>query len=109
MAYSETLASRIGEVLGKRRGITQKKMFGSICFFLNGNICVGVWKNSLIARLGPEQAAAAWKQPHVGEFDVTGRPMNGWAMIAPEGTETDRQLCDWIEQAVSFVRTLPHK
>ena len=31
-------------------------MFGGVGFLLHGNMCVGVWKTSLIARLGAEQA-----------------------------------------------------
>ena len=107
MAYSQSLAERIRQVLAQRRGVTEKKMFGGVGYLLHGNICVGVWKNSLIARLGAERAASALQQPHVGEFDITGRPMKGWVMIEPEGIETDDQLRGWIGESVEFVSTLP--
>ena len=109
MAYSESLASRIRDVFADHRGITEKKMFGGVGFMLYGNMCVGVWKSSLIVRLGPEQAAVALKEPNVVEFDITGRSMKGWAMVEPDGLETDEQLSGWIERAVEFVETLPRK
>jgi TfoX/Sxy family transcriptional regulator of competence genes len=109
MAYSESLARRIRQVFARRRGIAEKKMFGGVGFLLNGNMCVGVWKTSLILRLGPEQAEEALSEPHVVEFDVTGRPMRGWVMVEPEGAETDEQLTGWIRQAVEFVKQLPAK
>ena len=109
MAYSESLASRIRDVFARRRGITEKKMFGGVGFMLYGNMCVGVRQTSLILRLGPEQAAAALNEPNVVEFDVTGRPMKGWAMVEAEGVETDGQLRGWIDRAVEFVETLPRK
>ena len=56
-------------------------MFGGVCFLLNGNMCVGVWKTSLIGRLGPEQAELALEEPYVEDFDITGRPMKGWVMV----------------------------
>jgi hypothetical protein len=84
-------------------------MFGGVGFLLAGNMLVGVWKNSLIARLGLEQAAAALDQPGVGEFDITGRPMKGWVMIGPEGIDTEDELRGWIDQAMAFVSTLPRK
>jgi hypothetical protein len=84
-------------------------MFGGVGFLLNGNMCVGVWKSSLIARLGPELADAAMHEPHVVPFDITGRAMKGWAMVEPDGLETDEQLSDWIQRAANFVRTLPRK
>jgi hypothetical protein len=34
---------------------------------------VSDWKDSLIARLGPDEGDLALLEPHVKEFDVTGR------------------------------------
>jgi len=107
MPYSESLAARIRDAFTGRHEITEKKMFGGIAFMLHGNMCVGVWKTSLIARLGPEQAATALKEPNVVDFDITGRPMKGWVLVEPEGVATDEQLRGWIERAVEFVDTLP--
>lgn len=109
MAYSRLLAERIRRHLGGHSGIEEKKMFGGVGFLLDGNMCVGVWHDSLIARLGPDQAAAALNEPHVGELDITGRPMKGWVLIAPEGIDEDHELNRWIERAVTFVGTLPAK
>ena len=109
MAYSESLAARIRQTLKGRRGVTEKKMFGGVAFLLHGNMCVGVWQTSMIVRLGPDQAAAALKEPNVVEFDITGRPMKGWVVVEAEGLDTDHQLGRWIERAVEFVETLPRK
>ncbi|MBN2292255.1 MAG: TfoX/Sxy family protein [Pirellulales bacterium] len=109
MTYSESLAGRVRDVFVGRRWITEKKMFGGVGFMLHGNMCVGIWQTSLIVRLGPEQATIALKEPNVVEFDITGRPMKGWALVEAEGLETDQQLREWIERAVDFVETLPKK
>jgi TfoX/Sxy family transcriptional regulator of competence genes len=109
MAYSESLARRVRQVLAGWKAITEKKMFGGIGFLLDGNMCVGVSQTSLIVRLGPEQADAARKQPNIVEFDVAGRPLRGWVMVKADGIETEEQLRTWIERAVEFVETLPRK
>jgi hypothetical protein len=49
MAFDEALAKRIRQGLARKKGIEEKKMFGGIGFLLNGNMLVGVWKDSLIA------------------------------------------------------------
>jgi TfoX/Sxy family transcriptional regulator of competence genes len=108
MAFDEALAERIRQQLARRRTVTEKKMFGGIGFLLNGNLLVGVWKDSLIVRLDPEDSDDALKEPHVKVFDVTGRPMKGWILVEPEGVAGDR-LADWIQRAVQFVRSLPAK
>ena len=63
----------------------------------------------LILRLGEEKANEALKQPHTRPFDITGRPMKGWVMIAVKGCQSDPDLKAWLEQAKLFVNTLPKK
>ena len=109
MAFSEELAERIRQGLARRKGIEEKKMFGGIGFLLIGNLLVGVWKDSLIVRLGPDEGEEALKEPHVSEFDITGRPMRNWVLVGPEGVEGDEQLGGWIERATKFVKRLPAK
>jgi TfoX/Sxy family transcriptional regulator of competence genes len=109
MAYNESLAERIRVALTRKKGIKEKKMFGGVCFLLNGNMLVGVWKEFLIARLGPEQGGEALHEPHVRAFDITGKPMRNWVAVEPEGVEDDDQLEEWIQRAVKFVKTLPKK
>jgi TfoX/Sxy family transcriptional regulator of competence genes len=109
MAYSRSLAERIQKVLSRRSGFAEKKMFGGVGFLLNGNMCVGVWKDSLIVRLGVEEAEAAREDANVVPFDITGTALKGWAMVEADGLERDEQLRGWIEQAERFVNGLPAK
>jgi hypothetical protein len=109
MAFNEDLASRIRDTLARKKNIEEVKMFGCICFLLNGNALAGVWKDGLIARLGSDEAEVALREPHVRAFDITGRPMKNWVVVEPEGVEDDGQLKDWIQRAVKFVGKLPGK
>lgn len=109
MAFDENLSARIRKALARKKGITDKKMFGGIGFLLNGNLLVGVWKDSLIARLGEEDGEDALKEPHVKEFDITGRPMKNWVLVESQGIEDDDKLKKWIQRAVKFVGKLPGK
>ena len=59
----------------RERGIEEKQMFGGAGFLLHGNMLVGVREDSLIVRVGPDGYGDVLLEPHVGEFDVTGRPM----------------------------------
>ena len=110
MAFSETLAARIRQRLARRKNIVEKKMFGGVGFLLNGNLLVGVRKDSLLVRLGPEQSDEALKEAHVSEFQITGRgTMKGWLVVSLEGVQSDDQLKGWIQRAVKFVGKLPAK
>jgi hypothetical protein len=84
-------------------------MFGGIGFLLNGNMCVGVWKDELVVRLAAEDADAALREPHVRVFDITGRPMTGWVLVGPAATASEGDVGGWVERAVSYVSLLPPK
>jgi TfoX/Sxy family transcriptional regulator of competence genes len=109
MAFDENLAARIRVALVRKKGVEEKKMFGGVGFLLHGNMLVGVWKDSLIVRLGPDNYDDALLESHVREFDITGRAMKGWVLVEPEGVEDDDQLKGWIERALKFVKALPAK
>jgi hypothetical protein len=51
----------------------------------------------------------ALREPHVKEFDITGRAMKGWVLVEPGGVEGDDRLNDWIQRAMKFVGKLPAK
>lgn len=109
MPFDDSLAARIRDALDRSKGVEERKMFGCVCFLLNGNALAGAWKDRLIARLGPDEGEAALREPHVKQFDITGRPMRNWVVVEPEGVEDDVQLKEWIERALKFVETLPRK
>ena len=85
MAYSETAAQRLRAELGTLPGLTEKKMFGGICFLLGGNMVCGVLGDDLIMRVGAAQHAASLAQPGARVFDFSGKPMAGWVTVAPVG------------------------
>src|SRR5262245_435233 len=108
MAFSEPLAARIRDALARKKDIEEKKLFGGVGFLLKGNLLVGVWKESLIVRLAPEDGEDALREPHVKEFDITGRPMKGWILVGPDGLDDD-DLNEWIQRAVKFVGKMAAK
>jgi hypothetical protein len=65
----------------RRKNVEEKKMFGGVGFLLNGNKLVGVWKDSLIVRLSPDNHDDALLETQVREFDITGNPMKGWVLV----------------------------
>src|SRR3954466_2317700 len=110
MAYDEELAKRIREQLGDELNVTEKKMVGGIGFLLRGNMAVGVASTSeLMVRVGPEGTEDALAQPHTRLFDMSGRPMNGWILVAGEGVAGDAELAAWVRKGLEFAGSLPPK
>ncbi len=105
MAYDEGLAERIRGVLQDEPNVVEKKMFGGVCFMVGRKMSVGIVKDDLMVRVGPEKNDEALAQPHARPMDFTGRPMKGFVYVSPEGFEADERLAWWVAQGVSFARS----
>ena len=85
------------------------RMFGGICFTLNGNMMVGTMKDGeLLARVGDEQEAEALASPGARRMNFTGREMKGFIMVAADALDDDA-LREWISMATAFVGAMPPK
>lgn len=109
MAFDEQLAARLRKQLGRRKGVSEKKMFGGIAFLVSGNMCVGVHGRDMIVRLEPAETERALAQPHTRRFDLTGRPMRGWILVQPEGLTGEAALGTWLRTALKYAESLPPK
>lgn len=109
MAYDEGLAERIREQLAGNIYITEKKMFGGLCFLHDGNMLCGVVKDELMLRTGPDLYEALLDQPNAREMDFTGKPMKGMLIVEAQGFAEDTDLKWWLGQVLGFVSQLPPK
>jgi len=105
----EILAQRIRPLLVGLDELVEKTMFGGIGFMVQGNMACGVHKGELIVRVGPDGDADSLARPHVRPFDMTGRPMRGWVMIAEPGFAQDLDLERWVRRGVDYALSLPPK
>ncbi|MDH4094490.1 MAG: TfoX/Sxy family protein [Betaproteobacteria bacterium] len=94
--------------LSGRRGITEKRMFGGVCFLLRGNMLCGVGDGKFMFRVGKDQDAAALRRPGARPMDFTGRPMAGFVWVDPASCDA-RRLKGWIAMAERYVVALPSK
>lgn len=109
MPYDEQLAERVDQLLSAQDGVTARKMFGGLAFMLDGNMYVGIHRDRLMVRVGPEGYEDALERPHCKPMDITGRPMKGWVMVDAEGVAADTDLAAWVYLGVRFASSLPAK
>src|SRR6516225_1460502 len=108
MAVDEDLAARMRVALAGTGTVREVRMFGGLCFMLNGNMVAGTSKRGLLVRVGKEQQSDVLARPGAKPMEMTGRPMEGYVFVDPPPRD-DRSLQDWLELAVAFVKTLPAK
>jgi TfoX/Sxy family transcriptional regulator of competence genes len=109
MAYDLGLADRIRVVLERLGDFSERKMFGGLCFMVNGHMCCGIVKSDLMLRLTPEAATAALREPHTRPMDFTGKPMKSMIYVEAAGVDSDLLLERWVQSAERVARALPIK
>lgn len=107
--YDEDLAIRIRIAMRRRSDVSERKMFGGLCFLVGGNMTCGIVKSELMVRVGRDGYADALDQPHARPMDFTGRPSRGMVYVSERGFATDAQLRAWLERALTFTGALPAK
>jgi TfoX/Sxy family transcriptional regulator of competence genes len=104
----EDLAVRLRGALAGSGTIREVKMFGGLCFMLNGNMVAGTSKRGLLVRVGKDAQSAALERPGTSAMVMGSRTAEGYIFVDP-ATLDDKALHDWIGLALAFVRTLPSK
>lgn len=109
MAYSEQHAQIFREALAGLRGVTEKRMFGGLCFLLRGNMLCGVHKDGGMARVGKHNEAAALELEGVDPLSFTGRRMGGIVEMDAMAVEDHEIREAVLTLATEFVGSLPAK
>ncbi len=107
MGFDVVIAERIRRSLSAKKVVVEKKMFGGLCFMVNGYMCCGVQGGDLMLRVGAEQYEKALKRPNTRPMDFTGNPLRGFVYISPKGLKTGRQLDGWLSIALAHAESLP--
>ncbi len=109
MAYDESLAERVRDLLDLREAVTERKMFGGIAWMIAGNMACGIAGDDLIVRLEPDEIERALAEPHTRPFDATGKRMGGFLIVDAEAVVDAAALADWVEAGAGFASSLPPK
>ena len=110
MPYDEQLADRIRELLAGEPNLTEKKMFGGVCFMVGGNMAVGASSHGgILVRCDPEQSDELVSSTEAYPMEMRGRSMAGWLRVNAEHVQDDAELVKWVEIGKSYARSLPPK
>jgi len=109
VAFDEELAGRVREVISLRSNVTEKRMFGSNCFLVGGNLAVCVRQDELLVRLDQEDADRAVGEDGVRVAEMGSRRMKGWVFVSAESVAGDAGLTEWVEAGADYAASLPAK
>lgn len=105
----DELAQRIRAILSDDRNVAEVRMFGGICFTLNGHmLVVARGKGGLLARVGETGEEKALGTPGVERMVMRGRELSGYVTVPADALD-EGSLRDWIALTKAYVATLPPK
>ena len=103
MAYNEKLADRTREIIAETgRAVDEKKMFGGLCFMVEGKMCVGIEKDRMMLRLDPAIYESLLEKDGCKQMDFTGRVMKGYLFVDDAVLRTKQQLLYWVKLALDY-------
>ncbi|MCB9279280.1 MAG: TfoX/Sxy family protein [Lewinellaceae bacterium] len=94
---------RIARVLNDRRApFIRKSMMGGETFMVEDKMCVGIFRDALMARIDPAEEDALAARPGAERMTMAGKTMKGYLLIAPEGFDSDADLEFWVGKCLEF-------
>jgi TfoX/Sxy family transcriptional regulator of competence genes len=105
---NDALAGRLRKAFAGRTNISEKRMFGGVCFLLRGNMLCGTGNTDFMFRVGKEQDTEALARKGARPMDFTGKVMKGFVWVDPDACDS-RALKRWIALAEKYVGKLPAK
>jgi TfoX/Sxy family transcriptional regulator of competence genes len=103
MAYNEKLADNVRVLIAiTHKNITEKAMFGGLCFMVNDKMCVGVEKERLMVRLDPAKYDEVMEKEGCMPMDFTGKVMKGYVFVDAAVLNTKKKLEYWIQLALEY-------
>lgn len=109
MPHDPVHADQMRDDLGDAPGLSEKNMFGGVCFLLNGNMICGVSAKAAMYRVGKPAEADAMALPGVEEMAFTGRKMGGMVDLPLDAFGDDDTRLRLTEMALSNAANLPPK
>ena len=107
MAYDEQLAARVRELLTGEEGLTEKRMFGGVAFLVDGHLAVSASSSGgLLVRVEPAETDGLLQEEGVTPFQMRGRPMAGWLLVAPGAVDDGPSIERWVTVGLTYARTL---
>ncbi len=103
MACDEKLAERVRAILAERRGVTEKRLLGTLAFMVNGATCRSVSRDGLLVRIDAEEREQLLRDPFASPMKLGARTMNGFLRIALEGLRTRARVEKWIARGIARV------
>ncbi|PKA14464.1 TfoX/Sxy family protein [Leptospira haakeii] len=105
MAINEKLAERVRKTFTKQKEVEEKKMFGGLCFMVNGKMCVCVRDEELMFRIDPKDYESVLEKKKARPMIHNGNLMKGFVFVKVEDVKSEKEFEYWMDLALDYNKT----
>lgn len=107
--YSEKLEDLLDHYLIDNEDLQKKKELGGVGYLINGNMCLGIYDDFLVARIGKSLAKTlvgrSGIQPYLPEEEL----YDDFIMVEEKIYSHSKALHKFVDQSIEYTSGLPPK
>lgn len=107
--YNEHLEDLLDHHLIDNEELTKKKESNGVGYTLNGNMCLGVYEDMMVARIGEELSQMLLDRPGIHRYLPDEGLYDDFILIDNSIYQHSKALQKFIDQSITYTRQLPPK
>lgn len=107
--YSERLEDLLDHHLIANEVLEKKKQLGGVGYLINGNMCLGIYDDLLVARLGKSLAQTLVTKPGIKPYLEGNDDFDEFILVEKSIYNHSRALQKFIDQSIAYTEQLPPK
>ncbi|WP_440998711.1 hypothetical protein [Fodinibius sp. SL11] len=107
--YSEKLEDLLDHHLIANEELEKRKEGGGVGYLINGNMCLGIYEDLLIARIGEQLASSLTDRPGIRKYLPDQGLYDDFIMIEEKVYSHSKALQKFIDQSITYTGKLPAK
>lgn len=107
--YSEKLEDLLDHHLIANEELIKKKEGGGVGYLINGNMCLGIFNDLLVARIGQTLAESIVDRPGIRRYLPDKGLYDDFIMVEKRIYNHPKALQKFIDQSILYTENLPPK
>jgi hypothetical protein len=107
--YNKRLEDLLDHHLISNEDLLKKKQLGGVGYLINGNMCLGIYDDYLVVRVGKLLADSLIERHGIEEYDPDSDDLNDFILVSQDIYSHSKALQKFIERGIDYTSSLPPK
>lgn len=107
MSYNTRLEDLIDHHFISDERLIKKKQMGGVGYLINGNMCIGIYEQYLVVRIGRSLAHALINRPGINRFVSEDSSQDDFVMVDEKVYSNPKALAKFLSSALDYTLGLP--